>query len=63
MELDLWRAAASVEKRIGEHWRVSVPGGVSFGGELELRDADSREIFSTDLDPAAFGAVALKWAF
>ncbi len=63
VELDLWRAAASVEKRIGEHWRVSVRGGVSFGGELELRDADSREISSTDLDPAAFGAVALKWAF
>lgn len=63
VELDLWRAAASVEKRIGEHWRVSVRCGVSFGGELKLRDADSREISSTDLEPAAFGALALKWTF
>jgi hypothetical protein len=63
VELDLWRAAASVEKRIGDHWRVSVRGGVSFGGELELRGADSRNISSTDLEPAPFGAVALKWAF
>lgn len=63
VELDLWRAAASLEKKIGEHWRVSVRGGVSFGGELELRDSDGREISSTDLEPAAFGAVALKWAF
>jgi len=63
VELDLWRAAASVEKRIGEHWRVSVRGGVSFGGELELRDGDGREISSTDLEPAPFGAVAVKWAF
>ena len=63
MELDLWRVAATVEKRLGEHWRVSVRGGVSFGGELELRDAGSRQISSTDLEPAPFGAVALKWAF
>jgi len=63
VELDLWRVAASVEKRLGEHWRVSVRGGVSVGGELELRDADSHEISSTDLEPAGFGAIALKWAF
>ncbi len=63
VDLDLWRAALSVERRFGEHWRVSVRGGVAFGGELELRDADARVISSSDLEPAPFGAVALKWAF
>lgn len=63
VELDLWRVAASVEKRFGDHWRVSVRGGVSLGGELELRDTDGREISTTDLEPAPFGALAVKWAF
>jgi len=63
VKLRLWRVAASVEKRIGEHWRVNLRAGVSLGGELELRDGNSREISSTDLDSAAFGAVAVKWAF
>ena len=37
--------------------------GLAFGGELELRDTDERVLTSTDLDPAPFAAVALKWAF
>jgi hypothetical protein len=63
VDLDLWRAALSIERRFGEHWRVSVRGGVAFGGELELRDSDARVLSSSDLDPAPFGAVAVKWAF
>lgn len=63
VELDLWRAAVSVERRIGENWRVSVRGGMAFGGELELRDSDARVISSSDLEAAPFGAIAVKWAF
>ena len=51
------------ERRFGDHWRVSARAGVAFGGELELRDADARVISDTDLDPAPFGALAVKWAF
>jgi Domain of unknown function (DUF6268) len=63
VDLSLWRAALSVERRFGDHWRVSARAGVAFGGELELRDAEARVISDTDLDPAPFGAVAVKWAF
>ena len=63
VDLSLWRAALSVERRMGEHWRVSARAGVAFGGELELRDTNERVLTSTDLDPAPFAALALKWAF
>lgn len=63
VDLSLWRAALSVERRFGDHWRVSARAGVAFGGELELRDAEARVISETDLDPAPFGALAVKWAF
>ncbi len=63
VDLSLFRAGLSVERRFGEHWRVSVRGGMAFGGELELRDADARVISSSDLEPAPFAAIALKWAF
>lgn len=63
VDLSLWRAALSVERRFGDHWRVSARAGVAFGGELELRDAEARVLSDTDLDPAPFGALAVKWAF
>ncbi len=63
VDLTLWRAALSVERRLAGNWLLSVRGGVGFGGELELRDSDERVIESRDLDPAAFGAVALKYQF
>lgn len=63
VDLSLWRAAVSVERRFGDHWRVSARGGIAFGGELELRDAEARVISDSDLDPAPFGALAVKWAF
>ncbi len=63
VDLSLWRAALSVERKFGEHWRLSARAGLAFGGELELRDTDERVLTSTDLDPAPFAAVALKWAF
>jgi hypothetical protein len=63
IDLTLWRAALSVERRFGPHWRVNVRGGMAFGGEVEFRDASARVLSSSDLDPAPFGAVAVKWAF
>lgn len=63
VDLSLWRAALSVERKLGAHWRVSARAGVAFGGELELRDADERVLKTTDLDAAPFGALAVKWAF
>jgi len=63
VDLSLWRAAISVEKKFGPHWRVSARGGIAFGGELELRDSQERVLADRDLDPAPFGAVAVKWAF
>lgn len=63
VELSLWRAALSVERKLGAHWRVSARAGVAFGGELELRDGDEHVLADPDLDPAPFGALAVKWAF
>lgn len=63
VDLTLWRAALSVERKFGEHWRISARAGIAFGGELELRDGDERVLENPDLDPAPFGAVAVKWAF
>jgi hypothetical protein len=63
IDLSLWRVALSVERKLGEHWRISARAGVAFAGELELRDSDARVLDSPDLDPAPFGAVAIKWAF
>ncbi len=63
VDLSLWRAAISVEKKFGPHWRVSARGGIAFGGELELRDSQERVLVDRDLDPSPFGAVAVKWAF
>lgn len=63
VDLSMWRAALSVEKKFGPHWRVSARAGYSFGGELELRDSAERVIAESDLEPAPFGAVAVRWAF
>jgi len=63
VNLDLWRAALSVEYRIGDHWRAGARAGVSFGGELELRDSDARVLSSSDLETAPFAALAVRWAF
>ena len=61
VDLSLWRVALSLEKQAGERLSFSLRGGVSFGGELELRDERERVLQDTDLDPAAFVAAALKW--
>ena len=63
IDLTLWRAALSLEKRLDEHWSFSVRVGVSFGGELELRDEREIVLSDTDLDAAAFAAAAVKWSF
>ncbi len=63
IDLTLWRAALSLERRFGPHWRVSARGGMAFGGEVEFRDASERVLSSSDLDPSPFGALAVKWAF
>lgn len=63
VDLSLWRAALSVERRIGEHWRVNARAGVAFGGELELRDSEARVLTDDDLDPAPFGSLTVKWVF
>ena len=63
VNLSLWRAALSVERKLGAHWRVNVRGGVAFGGELELRDGDARVLENPDLEPAPFAAMSVKWAF
>jgi hypothetical protein len=63
VDLGLWRAAISVEKKLGAHWRVSARGGIAFGGELELRDSQERVLADRDLEPAPFGAVAVRWTF
>ncbi len=63
VDLSLWRAAVSVERKVGPHWRFSARVGVAFGGELELRDSQERVLEDTDLETAPFGAFAVKWAF
>jgi hypothetical protein len=63
IDLTLWRAALSLEKKVGDHWSFSVRAGVSFGGELELRDEDEVVLQDTDLDAAPFAAAAVKWSF
>jgi hypothetical protein len=63
IDLTQWRTALSVEKRFGPHWRLAVRGGLSYGGELELRDESERVLYAQDLDPAPFGAVTLRWVF
>lgn len=63
VDLSLWRAALSLEKKVSANLSVSVRGGVSFGGELELRDARQRVIQDTDLETAAFAAASVKWSF
>ncbi len=63
LDLTLWRVALSLEHKLDEHWSIGVRGGVSFGGELELRDARERVLQDVDLDPAPFVSAALKWSF
>lgn len=63
IDLTLWRAALSLEKKVGDHWSFSVRAGVSFGGELELRDEREVVLQDTDLDAAPFAAAAVKWSF
>ena len=63
INLTLWRAALSIEKKFGPHWRLSLRSGLAFGGDLEFRDSTARVLSATDLDPAPFAAAALKWAF
>jgi hypothetical protein len=63
IDLTLWRAALSLEKKMGDHWSFSLRAGVSFGGELELRDEREIVLRDTDLDVAPFAAAAVKWSF
>lgn len=62
IDLSLWRVALSLEKKMSNRLSFSVRAGVSFGGELELRDAQERVLRDTDLDTAPFAAAALKWS-
>jgi hypothetical protein len=63
INLSLWRAALSIERRLGPHWRISARSGLAFAGDIEFRDSSARVLSSSDLDPAPFAALALKWAF
>jgi hypothetical protein len=63
INLSLWRAALSIERRLGPHWRISARSGIAFAGDIEFRDSSARVLSSSNLDSAPFAALALKWAF
>ena len=63
IDLSLWRAALSIERRLGPHWRISARSGLAFAGDIEFRDSSARVLSSSNLDSAPFAALALKWAF
>jgi len=63
IDLSLWRAALSIERRLGPHWRISARSGIAFAGDIEFRDSSARVLSSSNLDSAPFAALALKWAF
>jgi hypothetical protein len=63
IDLTLWRAALSIEKKFGPHMCLALRGGYAIGGGLELRDAQERVITDQDLDPVPFGAITLRWVF
>ena len=63
INLSLWRAALSIERRLGPHWRISARSGLAFAGDIEFRDSSARSLSSSNLDSAPFAALALKWAF
>lgn len=43
--------------------RLSVLGGVAFGGELRVEDQNGRRLFNEEYDPAPFVAARVLWAF
>ncbi len=63
VDLSLWSASVSVERRLVEKLYLTVRGGVNLGGEVELRDNQEIVKLGRDLDPAAFASVGLSWEF
>lgn len=47
----------------GDHWRMSLVGGVGFGNELTLDDAGGREVSQRDYDPSPFLGLNFAWTF
>lgn len=63
IDLSLWSAAFSVERRLAENLFVSVRAGVNLGGEIELRNGNEEVQFNRDLEPAAFASLGVRWEF
>ena len=63
VDLGLWSAAASVERRLFRKVFLAVRYGVNLGGELELRDSKEVVQLGQDLETAAFASVGLSWTF
>ncbi len=63
INLELWRAGLGVERRFGDHWRVTAVAGANLGGKIELRDSSQRVLADRDLKPSAFGLLGLAWDF
>lgn len=63
IQLEGWRAGLGVERRVGDHLRLSAQVGMNFGGQLELRDRNGGVLFSRDLDSSPFGLLGAAWNF
>lgn len=63
VDFSLFRSSAGIRWELTDHLRLSVRGGFTFLGELEVRDSDQRVLDDDDLDSAPFGAVTLNWVF
>jgi hypothetical protein len=63
IQLEGWRTGLGVERKIGQHLRISVQAGVNIGGKIELRDGSDRKLFSEDLDPSMFGMIGASYSF
>ncbi len=63
VKLECWRTGLGVERKIGEHLRISGQIGVNVGGKLELRDGSGDKLFSENLDPSIFGLLGASYSF
>jgi hypothetical protein len=63
IQLEGWRAGLDMERRVGDHLRLSVQVGMNFGGQLELRDRNGGVLFNRDLDSSPFGLLGAAWNF
>lgn len=63
LELSGWQSAATLIWKATKNLTVSVRGGVNFGGSFEIRDEQDRVLADENLDPAAFGALNVRWSF